>query len=407
MSQHSSQSADWLDHEDGWLAPYAMRSAASRGRRHPEPEHPFRTLYQRDRERIVHCTAFRRMTGKTQVLVASVNDHHRTRLTHTLEVAQVARTVARRLRLNEDLTEAIALAHDIGHPPFGHAGEAALDECLKAHGGFDHNLFGLRRVDELEERYPGFPGLNLSFEVREAFVQHSGRLDAAEAAEFRTEESPLLEAQVVDAVDSIAYDTHDTDDALGLGFIALEELRGLAIWDRAAAAVERFTPGLSGHPFRTAVVRELLARQVTDLLNETARRLAAANVRSVADVRSAGVPLVGASEELRELKAALERFLRERVYRHHRVLRMTANGKRVLQALFAEYVRTPELLPEKHLRRWTGADARIGPPPPGWVVANRRPIESIHRVVGDYLAGMTDRFAQHEYRRLFFPSAEL
>lgn len=407
MSADFPSARDWLDREDAWLAPYAMRSLASRGRRHPEPEHPFRTLYQRDRERIVHCTAFRRMTGKTQVLVASVNDHHRTRLTHTLEVAQVARTVARRLRLNEDLTEAIALAHDIGHPPFGHAGEDALDECLKDHGGFDHNLFGLRRVDELEERYPGFPGLNLSFELREAFVQHSGRLTAPDAAEFRDCGAPLLEAQVVDAVDSIAYDTHDTDDALGLGFIALDELRGLALWDRAADRVGQQTPGLTGHPFRTAVVRELLAWQVTDLLEETARRLTVAQIRSLDQVRAATVPLVGSSAEMQQLRSGLERFLRERVYRHHRVLRMTANGKRVLQALFAEYVRTPELLPEKHLRRWTDADARIGPPPPGWVVAHRRPITSIHRVVGDYLAGMTDRYAQQEYRRLFFPSAEL
>ena len=396
-----------MSHPDDWLAPFAMREAVSRGRRHPEPGHPFRTLYQRDRERVVHCTAFRRMTGKTQVLVASVNDHHRTRLTHTLEVTQVARTVARRLRLNEDLTEAIALAHDIGHPPFGHAGEAALDECLREHGGFNHNLFGLRRVDELEERYPQFPGLNLSFEVREAFVSHCGKLDAPEAAEFRGCGSPLLEAQVVDVVDSIAYDTHDTDDALGLGFITLDDLRGLALWERTAERVARHTPGLSGNPFRTAVVRELLAWQVTDLLEETASRLAAANVRGVDDVRSAAGPLVGPSAELRELKAGLERFLRERVYRHHRVLRMTANGKRILRALFAEYVKSPELLPEKHLRRWTGADAVIGPPPPGWVVANRRPTDSIHRVVGDYLAGMTDRFAQREYRRLFLPSTEL
>jgi dGTPase len=399
--------ADWHQFEDGWLAPYAMRSAASRGRRHPEPDHPYRSLYQRDRERVVHCTAFRRMTGKTQVLVASVNDHHRTRLTHTLEVTQLARTVARRLRLNEDLTEAIALAHDIGHPPFGHAGESALDDCLTGHGGFDHNLFGLRRVDELEERYPDFPGLNLSFEVREAFVAHSGRTDAPECAEFRDCGGPLLEAQVVDLADSLAYDTHDTDDALGLGFITLDDLKRVEFWIRAAERVSRHTPGLSGNPFRTAVVRELLAWQVTDLLEETARRVEAANVRSIADVRSAADPLVGFSPEVRQLKAGLERFLGERVYRHHRVLRMTANGKRILQALFAEYVKSPELLPEKHLRRWSGADARIGPPPPGWMVANRRLLDSLQRVVGDYLAGMTDRFAQQEYRRLFLPSIEL
>jgi dGTPase len=398
--------ADWLDFEDRWLAPYAMPSRASQGRRHPEPAHPFRSLYQRDRERIVHCTAFRRMTGKTQVLVASVNDHHRTRLTHTLEVTQLARTVARRLRLNEDLSEAIALAHDIGHPPFGHAGEAALDECLKPFGGFDHNLFGLRRVDELEERYPQFPGLNLSFEVREAFVQHSGRRDAPEFKEF-TAGAPLLEAQIADVVDSIAYDTHDTDDALGLGFITLAELSRVEFWARATERVCAHTPGLSDGPLRVAVVRELLAWQVTDLLDETAARLATAGIRTVADVRAAAGPLVGFTPEVRRLKAGLERFLHERVYKHHRVLRMTANGKRVLQALFAEYVRSPELLPEKHLRRWTGADAVVGPPPPGWVTTARTRLDCLERVVGDYLAGMTDRFAQLEYRRLFLPSIEL
>jgi dGTPase len=398
---------DRFEFESRWLAPYAMPSRASRGRRHAEPDHPFRSLYQRDRERIVHCTAFRRMTGKTQVLVASVNDHHRTRLTHTLEVTQLARTVARRLRLNEDLAEAIALAHDIGHPPFGHAGEAALDECLRPFGGFDHNLFGLRRVDELEERYPQFPGLNLSFELREAFVQHSGRRAAPEAAEFRDVGGPLLEAQVVDVVDSIAYDTHDTDDALGLGFITLEELSRVEFWAHAAERVHAHTPGLSGGPLRVAVVRELLAWQVADLLEETAARLAAGGVRSVADVRAAPGPLVGFTPGVRALKAGLERFLRERVYKHHRVLRMTANGKRILEALFAEYARSPELLPEKHLRRWSGADAAIGPPPPGWVTTARTRLDCLPQVVGDYLAGMTDRFAQLEYRRLFLPAIEL
>jgi dGTPase len=397
----------WLTFEDEWLAPYAMPTRASRGGRHPEAGHPFRSLYQRDRERVVHCTAFRRMTGKTQVLVASVNDHHRTRLTHTLEVTQLARTVARRLRLNEDLAEAIALAHDIGHPPFGHAGEDALDECLRPHGGFDHNLFGLRRVDELEERYPQFPGLNLSFEVREAFVQHCGRLDSPECSEFKDVGRPLLEAQIADVVDSVAYDTHDTDDALGLGFITVDELRREEFWARATERVHAHTPGLSDGPLRVAVVRELLAWQVGDLLEETANRLAAGNVRSIDDVRAAPGPLVGFTAEVRRLKAGLERFLRNRVYKHHRVLRMTANGRRILESLFAEYVRAPELLPEKHLRRWAGAEAVVGPPPPGWVTAGRPRLDCLERVVGDYLAGMTDRFAQLEYRRLFLPSIEL
>jgi dGTPase len=397
---------DWTEHEDGWLAPYAMRSAAGGGRRQPEPPHPYRTPYQRDRERIVHSSAFRRMTGKTQVLVASVNDHHRTRLTHTLEVTQVARTVARRLRLNEDLTEVIALAHDIGHPPFGHAGEAALDACLAGHGGFDHNLYGLRRVDELEERYPEYPGLNLTFEVREAFVRHSKKQDAPEAVEFRDAGSPLLEAQVADVVDSIAYDTHDTDDALGLGFIGLDDLQQVEFWQRAAVAVRKRHPDLSGNPFRTAVVRELLAWQVSDLLAETAQRLERNRVNSIDDVRSATQPLVGFSPELAGLKEGLERFLRDRVYRHHRVLRMTANGKRILSALFAEYVKSPELLPERHLRRWAGADAVAGPPT-GPRLPARTAVPALERVVGDYLAGMTDRFAQQEYRRLFHPTIDL
>jgi dGTPase len=397
LSQPPPPASDWHEQEDCWLAPYAMRSRDTRGRRHPEPPHPFRTTFQRDRERIVHSSAFRRMTGKTQVLVASVNDHHRTRLTHTLEVAQIARTVARRLRLNEDLTEAIALAHDIGHPPFGHAGERALDECLAPFGGFDHNLYGLRRVDELEERYPEFPGLNLSYEMREAFVRHSGK----PVAEFADAGAPLVEAQIVDVVDSIAYDTHDVDDALGLGFIALDDLRDVGLWQRAAAVVRRDHPGLTAEPFRTAVVRQLLADLVTELLAETARRLADTGVRSVADVRAATAPLVGFGPETAPLKGELEQFLRDRVYRHHRVLRMTANGKRVLKALFAEYVAAPELLPERHLSRWAGA-ARAAAPLPG-----RRPVAAVERVVGDYLAGMTDRFAQQEYRRLFSPTTDL
>jgi dGTPase len=396
----------WLDHEDGWQAAYAMPGRATRGRRHPEPPHPYRTPFQRDRERLVYSSAFRRMTGKTQVLVASVNDHHRTRLTHTLEVAQVARTVARRLRLNEDLTEAIALAHDIGHPPFGHAGEQALDECLTGLGGFDHNLYGLRRVDELEERYPEFPGLNLTFEVREAFVRHSGDTAAAEAAEFVAVGAPLLEAQVVDVVDSVAYDTHDVDDALGLGFITLEDLTEVRFWQEAADAVHKLAPTLTGNAFRTAVGRELLSRQVTDLLDATAGRLADGKVRSLADVRAAATPLVGLSDRVAGMKRELEQFLRERVYRHHRVLRMTANGKRILKALFAEYVSAPELLPEKHLRRWAGAD-RVAGPPAGRPLPGRTPVPHLERVVGDYLAGMTDRFAHQEYRRLFAPSADL
>src|SRR5262245_41383672 len=228
--------SDWLRREEQFLAPYAMRTSQSRGRRHAEEPHAYRTLYQRDRDRIVHSTAFRRLMYKTQVLVTQTNDHHRTRLTHTLEVAQISRTIARQLTLNEDLTEAIALAHDLGHPPFGHAGEEALNDCLAAEGGFEHNHHGLRIVTELEYRYADFPGLNLSHEVLEAQAMHSSRRDAPEVAPFLGVGQPLLEAQIVDAADSLAYDTHDIDDALNLGLIDLEELNEVPFW---RLAVER------------------------------------------------------------------------------------------------------------------------------------------------------------------------
>src|SRR5262245_24994167 len=243
----------WDAFEDSWLAPYAMRGRDSRGRKFPEPPHPFRTPYQRDRDRVIHSSAFRRLMGKTQVLVGQINDHHRTRLTHTLEVAQIGRTVARRLRLNEDLVEAIALSHDLGHPPFGHAGEKALAECVHNLGGFDHNLYGLRRVDWLEERYPEFPGLNLSWEIREAFVHHSKRRDLPECQELLATGGQLLEMQIVDMCDSLAYDTHDTDDALGIGLITLDDLEDVELWRRAAESVRDRYPSLRGDTFRTAV----------------------------------------------------------------------------------------------------------------------------------------------------------
>src|SRR5919204_1326646 len=228
---------DWLDREGEVLAPYAMRTRQSRGRRHPEEPHPFRTLYQRDRDRIVHSTAFRRLMYKTQVLVSQTNDHHRTRLTHTLEVAQISRTIARQLGLNEDLTEAFALAHDLGHPPFGHAGEEALNECMREHGGFEHNEHALRIVEQLEYRYADFPGLNLSREVLEALAFHSKRRDTPEIKEFANNGQPLLEAQVVDAADSLAYNTHDLDDALSVGLITPGDLDGVEFWRRAVEIV--------------------------------------------------------------------------------------------------------------------------------------------------------------------------
>src|SRR5438309_602936 len=280
---------DWLDREEEVLAPYAMRTRQSRGRHHPEDPHPYRTLYQRDRDRIVHATAFRRLMYKTQVLVNQTSDHHRTRLTHTLEVAQISRTSARQLGLNEDLTEAIALAHDLGHPPFGHAGEDALQECMRAHGGFEHNCHGLRIVEELEYRYPDFPGLNLSWEVLEAQAMHSKARDMPEVERYLGADQPLLEAQVVDAADSLAYNTHDIDDALSVGLLRESDLEEVELWKRKASEVRSSHRELSPLNFQPTMIRALVDLQVTDLLQNTQANLQRHRIASVADVRSCPV----------------------------------------------------------------------------------------------------------------------
>jgi len=378
---------DELAREEQLLAPYAMHSRQSRGRRHAEEPHPYRTLYQRDRDRIIHSTAFRRLMYKTQVLVAQTNDHHRTRLTHTLEVAQISRTIARQLGLNEDLTEAIALAHDLGHPPFGHAGEKALDECMTQHGGFEHNRHGLRVLEALEYRYPNFPGLNLSLEVLESQAFHSKRQDAPEIQEFRSLGQPLLEAQVVDAADSLAYNAHDVDDALSLGIITPSDLDAVPFWVETVARVHAKYQKIRPLQFQPAVVRALIDWQVGDLLANTRERLQSERISCLEDVRRCPNIIVGNGANVRQLKAELERFLHERVYQHHRVLRLAVKGQRMLQALFAEFCRMPSLLPERY-------SVRVGP-------------ELRERVVCDYLAGMTDRFAQDEYLRLFQPYTPL
>jgi dGTPase len=374
---------DWLDREDQVLAPYAMRTRQSKGRRYPEDPHSYRTLYQRDRDRIVHSTAFRRLMYKTQVLVNQVSDHHRTRLTHTLEVAQIGRTIARQLGLNEDLTEAIALAHDLGHPPFGHAGETALDECMKEHGGFEHNRHGLRIISELEYRYADFPGLNLSWEVLEAQAMHSKSPQAPDIRPFVGVGQPLLEAQLVDAADSLAYDSHDVDDALSLELIAPADLEEVPFWKQTVDRVRARHKNLGPLQFQPTVVRALIDWQVSDLLEQTRRQLRQERIGSVSDVRAAGKVLVVSGPEMRALKAGLEAFLHRRVYQHHRVMRMAVKGSRFLRQLFEEYCRHPTQLPERYARR-------IGEASP-------------QRVVCDYLAGMTDRYAQDEYLRLFQP----
>jgi dGTPase len=371
--------------EDELLAPYAMRSSASRGRRHPESEHELRSRYQRDRDRIVHSTAFRRLEYKTQVFVNHEGDHYRTRLTHTMEVAQISRTIARALALNEDLVEALALAHDIGHTPFGHTGEAALDRLLRAgggSGGFEHNAHGLRVVDVLEKRYPGFDGLNLSYEVREGFVLHSTAHDrpAAPPPGGEFSHAPSLEVQAVSAADEVAYNSHDLDDGLESRLIGLEDLEGLELWGLASRGV---ADGLDGRLRRAALVRQLINVQVQDLVEATQQRIAELGLDSPEAVRGAGRPAVGPSERLLPAKRQLQERLMERLYRHHRVLRMSAKAERFLAALFTEFVEHPEEMPPRERAR----AEREGPA----------------RAAADYIAGMTDRYAQEVYKQLFDP----
>jgi dGTPase len=374
---------DWLDREEEVLAPYAMRTRQGKGKRYPEQEHPFRTLYQRDRDRIVHSTAFRRLMYKTQVLVNQTSDHHRTRLTHTLEVTQISRTIARQLGLNEDLTEAIALAHDLGHPPFGHSGETALNDCMRAHGGFEHNMHGLRILEELEYRYADFPGLNLSYEVREAQAMHSKRKDVPEVKDYLGAGQPLLEAQVVDAADSLTYDTHDIDDALSVGLITTEDLGDVPFWKLALERARKQHSQLGPLQFQPTVVRALIDWQVADLLEHTRHNLRSQRIRTVADVRACDKVVITPSQEVLTLKAGLETFLHERVYRHYRVMRMAHKGQRILRMMFEEFCLHPEQLPDRYRRR----------------IQHTSP----QRTVCDYLAGMTDRYAQDEFNRLFQP----
>lgn len=357
------------------LAPYAMHSADSAGRKHAEPPQSYRGPFQRDRDRILHSAAFRRLSHKTQVFTGEMGDYHRTRLTHTLEVASIARTLARALRLNEDLVEALAFAHDIGHPPFGHSGEEVLDECLREEangsGGFNHNAQALRIVELLENRYPDFPGLNLSLEV---LAGQTHRVDKTAAAAT----SPLLEVQVVDAADSIAYDSHDVDDSLELGLLDLQQLLTVPLWREAAERVRGRFGNLDDRQLRRAIVHELINWQVGDLLDSVDRALVARGIASVADVRRAPV-LVAPSDELADLKQGLERFLFKNVYRHHKVEATRAAARQALREMFDRLVHHPDRLPAKFR-------ARV-------------PSDGAARAVADYLAGMTDRYALEEHRR--------
>ncbi|MGD9721057.1 MAG: dGTP triphosphohydrolase [Pirellulales bacterium] len=359
------------DRERALLAPYAMRSAQSAGREHAEPEHAYRGPFQRDRDRILHSAAFRRLSAKTQVFTGELGDYHRTRLTHTLEVACIARTIGRELALNEDLVEALALIHDLGHPPLGHPGEDLLDECLRDEGGFSHNAQALRIVRELELRYSEFPGLNLTREVlagQETRVTHD-----------TTQARPPLEVQVVDAADSIAYDAHDADDALELRLLSLEELLATRLWSLAAQRVRRHYAALSAAELRRAILRELVDWQVGDVLGRAAERIARSGVDSPAAVARAE-PIVVPGEEIAAAQRELQDLLRTRVYRHADVLAHRRQATAQLQAMFDLYVARPELMTENFRRRVATAGPR--------------------RTAADYIAGMTDRFAAREFQRL-------
>ncbi|MGQ5489015.1 deoxyguanosinetriphosphate triphosphohydrolase [Thauera sp. ZXT1-4] len=365
------------------LASYAVTEANSLGRTHDEAAPVARGQFQRDRDRIVHSTAFRRLEYKTQVFVNHEGDLFRTRLTHSIEVAQITRGIARQLGLNEDLAEAIALAHDLGHTPFGHAGQEALNACMKDYGGFEHNLQSLRTVDVLEDRYAGFDGLNLMFETREGILKHCSRIHAerlgAVGQRFLEGTQPSLEAQLANLADEIAYNNHDVDDGLRSGLITLEQLEAVPLFSTQRREVEARWPGLSGRKLIHETVRRMIHLMVIDLIDQTRANIEAAGVRTLEDVRNAP-RLVAYSAALQSPLRELKCFLRDKLYRHYQVLRMTNKARRIVGDLFAAFMEDPQILPPQYQ-----AMAREDKP----------------RAIADYIAGMTDRYAMKEHRRLF------
>ncbi|MFH0839452.1 MAG: deoxyguanosinetriphosphate triphosphohydrolase [Candidatus Omnitrophota bacterium] len=366
------------------LAPYAMKSAETRGRVYKEKEHDYRSAYQRDKDRIIYSTAFRRLEYKTQVFVNHEGDYYRTRLTHTLEVAQIAKSIARALCLNEDLTEAIALAHDLGHTPFGHAGEDALRELMKRHGGFEHNAQGLRVVDLLEEQYPEFPGLNLSWEIREGIAKHSTLFDhPSQAAELGGKSLPILETQAVDMADEIAYDNHDLDDGITSGMIDKADLQKIDLWSEAHAAIVLRYKGLSEEKSKYQIIRKLIDSQVTDSISESEKNIKRKNIKKSSDVKRLNKKVIRFSNEMFEKRKPLRQFLMNNLYQHYRIVRMSDKAIRFIKDLFDVYLTKPQQLPPKFQKRLKK--------------------EGSHRVICDYIASMTDRYALDEYKKFFEP----
>jgi dGTPase len=373
------------------LAPYAAIDEKTRGRRFPEPPPRFRSEFQRDRDRIIHCNAFRRLVYKTQVFVNHEGDLYRTRITHSLEVAQIGRTVARALGINETLTEAICLAHDLGHTPFGHAGQDALNECMREYGGFEHNLQSLRVVDELEERYAAFPGLNLTFECREGILKHCSAQNARRLGDvgerFLNRTQPGLEAQLANLADAIAYNNHDVDDGVRAGLINIEELREVRMFARFFAVVVNAYPEVSARRQLYETIRRMIDHLVSDLIVHAGKNIAAAQVDSIDSVRRYPQTLISLSDAVLEEHQELKRFLRLKLYNHPKVKEVMDEARATIKELFEAYIGNPSLLPVEHQALISRADAE------GGMVARAR-------VVADYVAGMTDRFAFTERARV-------
>ncbi len=366
------------------LAPYASHSGASIGREYSEPEHPYRTRFQRDRDRIIHSKAFRRLEYKTQVFVNHEGDHYRTRLTHTLETAQISRTIARILKLNEDLAEAIALSHDLGHPPFGHSGQDVINQLMQEHGGFEHNRQSLRVVAVLEQPYSSFPGLNLSYEVLHGISKHFREYSVAPKRRITREGAPSLEAQVVNLADEIAYNNHDLDDGLRSQLITLDQLKQLPIWQEIYESM----PKDEGESFRIhETIKSLINSLVLDLVEQTNQNLISQKIESRSDVSERGEKLAGFSSSVQKKVIELKKFLFSNLYRHYRVERMAEKGNRILKDLFQIYTQNPKILPTEIYLKTKEEDS--------------------YRVICDYIAGMTDRFALDEHSKLFDPHARV
>lgn len=374
-----------LEEEEKILAAYAVKSRESKGRVHDEVPPIYRTHFMRDRDRIIHSTAFRRLEYKTQVFVNHEGDYYRTRLTHALEVQQIARTIARALGLNEILTEAISLAHDIGHTPFGHAGEFMLNELMKDSGGFEHNVHGLRVVDILEHKYPDFRGLNLCYETRESIIKHESEYDSALCIfeEFEVNNSPSLEAQVVNITDEIAYNAHDLDDGLKSKYLNLEQLNEVSLWKSIFDKIDR---DLSNQYRIYVAIREFIKFEVNNVIKNSERLIKGEGIKNLQDVYSAN-PLIKFSSDLESLNREMKDFLKENLYRHYKVIKMQEKSKRIVESLFTVYLKNINQLPPQFLEM----------------------IDEFgkERVIVDYIAGMTDRFAQDEYERLFFPFTKM